>query len=142
MPARKEKLKRFGVSMEQELLQMFDEFLKKHKYQNRSEAIRDMIRKSLVTEEWDHNRDTVGAITIIYDHHTHGLAHKLNSIQHDFEGKVITSLHIHLDHHNCLEVIVARGKARLVKDLADSLIAERGVKYGTLTGATTGKGLP
>jgi len=135
-------LSRFGVSMEQELLGLFDQYLAKHKYRNRSEAIRDMIRKSLVAEEWDHNRETVGAITLIYDHHTRGLSQRLNEIQHDFAGKVITSLHIHLDHHHCLEVIVARGKARKVKELADSLTAERGVKYGTLTGATSGKDLP
>ena len=142
MKRAKEDLKRFGVSMESELLSLFDRYLTKHKYQNRSEAIRDLIRKSLISEEWDHNRETVGAITLIYDHHTVGLSHRLNSLQHDFSGKVMTSLHIHLDHHHCLEIIVARGKARLVKELADTLTAQRGVKYGTLTGATTAKELP
>jgi CopG family transcriptional regulator, nickel-responsive regulator len=142
MKQTKENLKRFGVSMENDLLEIFDAYLAKHKYRNRSEAIRDLIRKSLVAEEWDHNRETVGTITLIYDHHTAGLSHKLNSIQHDFGGKVMTSLHIHLDHHHCLEIIVAQGKARRVKALADSLIAQRGVKYGTLTGATSAKELP
>ena len=137
-----ELVSRFGVSMDQELLALFDRWLEAHKYKNRSEAIRDLVRKSLVAEEWDHNRETVGAITLIYDHHTRGLSQRLNEIQHDFAGKVITSMHIHLDHHHCLEVIVARGKARKVKSLADSLTAERGVKYGTLTGATTAKTLP
>lgn len=135
-------LSRFGVSMEPELLMIFDSYLKKHKYQNRSEAIRDLIRKSLIEEEWDHNRETVGAIILIYDHHTPGLSQRLNNIQHDFTGKVITTMHIHLDHHNCLEVIVTRGKAKLLKALANDLIAQRGVKYGTLTGATTAKALP
>jgi len=140
--AKKEELKRFGVSMEDELLEKFDQYLAKHKYRNRSEAIRDLIRKSLVAEEWDHNRETVGAIILIYDHHTPGLSHRLNHLQHDFPGQVIASTHIHLDHHHCLEVIVARAKAREVKALSDSLIAQRGVKYGTLTGATTAKDLP
>ena len=138
----KELVKRFGVSMEADLLERFDRFLKKHKYKNRSEAIRDLIRKALIEEEWDHNRETVGAITLIYDHHIPGLTQKLNHLQHNFSGKVITSMHIHLDHRHCLEVVVARGKAREVKALADSLIALRGVKYGTLTGATTAKDLP
>ncbi len=142
MAKKKEKLSRFGVSMEQELLKLFDRYLGKHQYRNRSEAIRDLIRKSLVEEEWDHNRETVGAIILIYDHHTPGLSHRLNHLQHDFPGNVIASTHIHLDHHHCLEVIVARGKARQVKSLSDSLIAQRGVKYGTLTGATTAKALP
>ena len=128
--------------MEAELLERFDRFLKKHKYKNRSEGIRDLIRKALIEEEWDHNRETVGAITLIYDHHIPGLTQKLNHLQHGFSGKVITSMHIHLDHRHCLEVVVARGKAREVKALADSLIALRGVKYGTLTGATTAKDLP
>jgi len=135
-------LKRFGVSMDKELLKLFDRYLSKHKYKNRSEAIRDLVRKSLVEEEWSLNRETVGAITLIYDHHTPGLSHRLNNIQHDFSGRVITSMHIHLDHHNCLEVIVARGKARVVKGLANELIAQRGVKYGNLTGASTAKDLP
>ena len=135
-------LKRFGVSMEPELLEIFDSYLNKRKYKNRSEAIRDLIRKSLVEEEWDHNRETVGAVILIYDHHTTGLSQKLNNIQHDFPGKVITSMHIHLDHHNCLEVIVARGKAKSVKALSNDLIAQRGVKYGALTGATTAKDIP
>jgi len=140
--ANKDQLKRFGVSMEEKLLEIFDQYLVKHKYKNRSEAIRDLIRKSLIEEEWDHNRETVGAIILIYDHHTPGLSHRLNHLQHDFSGEVIASTHIHLDHNHCLEVIVARGKARLLKELSDSLIALRGVKYGTLTGATTAKSLP
>ncbi len=140
--AKKESLKRFGVSMEDELLRKFDQYLEQHKYRNRSEALRDLVRKSLVVEEWDHNRETVGAITLIYDHHTPGLSQKLNSLQHDFSGQVIASTHVHLDHHHCLEVIVARGKARKLKELADRLTAQRGVKYGSLTGATTAKDLP
>jgi len=139
---KKDELKRFGVSMEQGLLSLFDGYLSKHKYKNRSEAIRDLIRKSLIEEEWDHNRETVGAIILIYDHHTPGLSHRLNHLQHDFTGKVLTSLHIHLDHHNCLEVVVAQGKARELKALADAMIAQRGVKYGTITSASTAKDLP
>jgi CopG family nickel-responsive transcriptional regulator len=133
-------VKRFGVSMEATLLNKLDSYCKKHRYGNRSEALRDLVRKALVQEEWMHNRETVGALTIIYEHHVPGLSQKINELQHDFSGKVISSLHVHLDHHTCMEVIVMRGRARQIKGLSDSLIALRGVKYGSLTGSTKGQG--
>jgi CopG family nickel-responsive transcriptional regulator len=134
-----EEVKRFGVSMEAHLLKKLDAYCKGHHYSNRSEAIRDLVRKALVQEEWDHNRETVGALTIIYDHHLPHLSQKINELQHDFAGKVISSLHVHLDHDTCMEVIVMRARARQIKDLSDSLIALRGVKYGSLTGSTVGR---
>jgi len=133
-----EGLKRFGVSMEAELLALFDKYIRDHSYTNRSEAIRDLIRRALVQEEWDHDEETVGAITIVYDHHVPELNHKLTSLQHDFPGEVVASMHVHLDHHNCMEVIVARGKAGDIKKLSDQLIAIRGVLHGSLTGSTVG----
>ena len=133
-----EELKRFGVSMESSLLDLFDRYLRDHAYTNRSEGIRDLIRRAMVEEEWAHDRETVGAITLVYDHHVPELSRKLNQFQHDFPGQVIAALHVHLDHHHCMEVIVARGKALEIKALADRLIALRGVLHGTLTGSTVG----
>jgi len=131
-----EELKRFGVSMESSLLDRFDRYTRAHAYTNRSEAIRDLIRRALVDEEWVEDRETVGAINIVYDHHVPELAMKINHLQHEFPGQVISSLHVHLDHQTCMEVIVARGKALEIKALADRLIALRGVVHGTLTGST------
>jgi len=125
--------------MDAHLLKKLDGYCKEHHYSNRSEAIRDFVRKALVQEEWDHNKETVGALTIIYDHHLPQLSQKINELQHDFHGKVISSLHVHLDHDTCMEVIVMRARARKIKDLSDSLTALRGVKYGSLTGSTIGR---
>lgn len=131
-----EKLSRFGVSMEASLLEQFDEFCRGHSYSNRSEAIRDLIRKAMVEEEWKENRETVAALTLVYDHHVPGLTEKLTGLQHDFPGQVAAALHVHLGHHACMEVIVTRGKAFEIKAFADRLIALRGVKHGALTGTT------
>ena len=131
-----EELKRFGVSMDSALLERFDVYIADHAYTNRSEAIRDLIRRALVEEEWNHDKETVGAINIVYDHHVPELSMKLNKHQHDFEGEVIASMHVHLDHDNCMETIIARGRAMDIKKLADKLIAARGVLHGTLTGST------
>jgi CopG family nickel-responsive transcriptional regulator len=133
-----DELKRFGVSMDGGLLEKFDRYLLDHAYTNRSEGIRDLIRKALVAEEWVHDRETVGAVNIVYDHHVPELNRKLTQLQHDFPGQVIASMHVHLDHDNCMEVIVAKGKATDIKVLADKLIALRGVLHGTLTGSTVG----
>jgi len=133
-----DEIKRFGVSMEPGLLRLFDRFIADHAYTNRSEAIRDLIRRALVQEEWSHDRETVGAITLVYDHHVPELSRKLNQLQHDFPGAVIASLHVHLDPGHCMEVIVARGRAHEIKALADRLTALRGVLHGTLTGSTAG----
>jgi len=133
-----DELKRFGVSMEASLLDRFDGYIREHAYTNRSEAIRDLIRGALVEEEWAHGRKTVGAINIVYNHHVPELSQKLNNLQHDFPGEVIASMHVHLDHDNCMEVVVARGKAVEIKKLADKMIALKGVLHGTITGSTAG----
>jgi len=131
-----ERLSRFGVSMEEGLLEQFDGYCRGHGYSNRSEAIRDLIRKALIEEEWKENRETVAALTLVYDHHVPGLTEKLTRFQHDFPGQVVAALHVHLGRHACMEVIVLRGKANAIKAFADRLIALRGVKHGTLTGTT------
>ncbi len=135
-------LLRFGVSIEGELLERFDEQIKQKGYTNRSEAIRDLIRDRIVEEEWNGDEETVGTITIVYDHHTRELMGHLTHLQHSFEGEIKSVLHIHLDHHNCLEVLVVQGKGHLLKSFADKLASTRGVKHGTLAMATTGKLIP
>ena len=132
---------RFGVSLEKELLEKFDRLIKVKKYPNRSEAIRDLIRENLVKREWIEGKEVAGAITLVFDHHKRELVNNLTDIQHDFHTLIISSQHIHLDHDNCLEIIVVRGKPIEVRELADKLRATKGVKYGSLSIATTGKEL-
>jgi CopG family nickel-responsive transcriptional regulator len=132
---------RFGVSLEKELLEKFDILIKEKKYPNRSEAIRDLIRENLVRREWVEGKEVAGAITLVFDHHKRDLVNILTDIQHDFHQLIISSQHIHLDHDNCFEIIVVRGKPIEVSELADKLRATKGVKYGSLSIATTGKEL-
>ena len=132
---------RFGVSLEKELLEKFDILIKEKKYPNRSEAIRDLIRENLVKREWVEGKEVAGAITLVFDHHKRDLVNILTDIQHDFHTLIISSQHIHLDHDNCLEIIVVRGKPTEARELADKLRATKGVKYGALSIATTGKEL-
>lgn len=127
-----EKLIRFGVSMPATLLEDFDKIIKTKGYTNRSEAIRDMIRDAIVEYHWMEGKEVVGTITIVYDHHKKGVMEKLADLQHIHYGKIFSSTHIHLDHENCLEVIVVRGKPQEIKELADNIIALRGVNHGKL----------
>ena len=101
---------RFGISLEKKLLDEFDILIKRKNYSNRSEAFRDLIRQELVKEEWAEGSEVVGAITLVYDHHKRELVNKLTDIQHDFQGTIISTQHIHLDHDNCLELIAVKGK--------------------------------
>ena len=126
-------LERFSVSLEDKLLKQFDRYIADRRYVNRSEAVRDLIRKALVQEDWEADREVVGVISLVYDHHQRQLQDKLTEIQHDFHHDVVSTTHIHLNHDDCLEVIIARGKASRVKSLADQLIAIRGVKDGSLS---------
>jgi len=133
---------RFGISLESPLLKRFDSLIKKKGYASRSEAIRDLIRDSLVKEEWEsYTSETVGTITLVYSHDTRELSDNLNDLQHQYHELVRSTMHIHLDGHNCLEVIVVKGKARDIKTVADRLIGTKGVKHGKLTVTTTGKRL-
>ena len=135
------KLTRFSVSIETELLGRFLRTAKKHGWNNRSEAIRNVIRDSLVREEWQGDDEIVGTITIVYDHHKRELNDRLTNIQHDHHDAVLAATHIHLDHDNCLEMIAVRGTASKVQKIADALIGTRGVKHGKLTATTAGKKL-
>jgi CopG family transcriptional regulator, nickel-responsive regulator len=137
-----EKIKRFGVSIEGRLLKQFDSYIAANNYENRSEAIRDLIRKELVEQEWAKtNEDVAGAIVIVYDHHKREVVDKLLDIQHNFHGLIISSQHIHLDHDNCLEIIVVRGRIDQVNDLAAMLKSIKGVKHASLTKSTLGKNI-
>ena len=134
-------LARFAISIDRKLIDRFDRSLNEKGYTNRSEAVRDLIRDSLVEGEWESDKEVVGTITLVYNHHTRELPDTLNDIQHDSYNSIISNLHVHLDQHNCLEVMVVRGKSSVVKKIADRLIGTKGVVHGKLTMATTGKGL-
>jgi CopG family transcriptional regulator, nickel-responsive regulator len=132
---------RFGVSLDGELSRKFDELIKRKGYTNRSEAIRDLIRQDLVEQEWLQAGEVAGAVTLIYDHHKRELLNKITDIQHDFQKLIISAQHIHLDHHNCLEIIAVKGNPSEAEKLAASLKAVKGVKHSTLSMSTTGKAL-
>lgn len=133
---------RFSVSLPEDLMVHFDTLLDEKGYKNRSEGIRDLIRDFLVQQEVVDNAEIVGIISVVYDHHVHELTRKLIEQQHQSKAKVITSMHVHLDHHNCLEVIIAKGDGKTVRNFADRLIGTRGVKHGKLVITTTGTNLP
>ncbi len=124
---------RFGISIDSNLLTSFDTLIDSKGYQNRSEAIRDLIRSSLVEAKWEvGDEEMVGTVTLVYNHHVRDLADKLTEHQHQHHHEVISALHVHLDAHNCLEVLVVRGKAAVIKQIADELIGVKGVKHGKL----------
>jgi len=138
-----EELARFGISIPKDLLGAFDEYIRRKHYANRSEAIRDLIRQKLVEEEWRESKEEVaGVITYLYDHHKRELVDKLMDIQHDYFDKIITTQHIHVDHHRCLEVVLVKGKANEIKELADRIQALKGVLHLNLTLTTLGKNIP
>jgi CopG family transcriptional regulator, nickel-responsive regulator len=137
-------LQRIGISLEDELLEKFDEIIDEKGYVNRSEAIRDLIRGELVQRQWSSSRsdeERVVVVTLVYDHDSSSLAQKLTHIQHENHLAVVSSLHVHMDAHNCLEVLVLRGKAKDIMGIAESLVSTRGVKYGKVVPATTGQDL-
>jgi len=140
---KKETVSRFSISLPPSLLQQFDEMSKEKGYDNRSLAIGDMMRDRLVEHRQKFGNEVIaGTITLVYDHHKPHLQATLTDIQHDHHDVILSTVHVHLDHHNCLEVLLVRGKAALVKKIADELIAAKGVKHGKLTVTTTGKDLP
>ncbi len=135
------KLKRFGVSMDGELLARFDELIRSLGYANRSEAIRDLVRERLVQREWEEGVEVVGVITLLYDHHKRELVDRLIDFQHKHHELILSTMHIHLDEANCLEVLAVRGEGPKVQELADRLRGLKGVKHGELTATSTGKAL-
>jgi CopG family nickel-responsive transcriptional regulator len=136
------KITRFGVSLESMLLEKFDRLNSQKGYKNRSEAIRDLIREKLVSEEWGSSEhETVGVFSLVYDHHQRELNKILNHIQHQYLEVIVSSTHVHIDHHNCLEVIILRGKTDVIKKITDQLASTRGVKHGKLIMTSTGSDL-
>jgi len=135
-------LKRFGVSIEQDLLKKFDAYISLNNYGNRSEAIRDLIRKEFVDQEWSKSSELVaGAIVMVYDHHKHDVVDRLLNIQHEYNDIIISSQHVHLDHDNCFEIVVVKGKMNKLTDLASKLKSIKGVKHASLTKSTLGKNI-
>lgn len=129
---------RFGVAMEEELLARFDEYVAR-RGANRSEAVRDLVRGALVEAEWEESdREIVGTLTMVFDHHAHDLSDKLASLQHEHFREIVASTHVHLDAHNCLEVIILRGRSAVVRRIADLLLGTKGVKHGGLVTTTPG----
>lgn len=133
-----DKLSRFGVSIGRDLLDRFDALIAERGYASRSEAFRDLIRGSLIEEEWRKGGEVAGAITLVYDHHKKDLVGRLTDLQHDAHDLIVSTQHIHLDHDHCLEIIAVRGRAGEVGRLADALRSVKGVLQGTVNMASTG----
>jgi CopG family transcriptional regulator, nickel-responsive regulator len=133
---------RFSVSLPQQLLADLDAMIREKGYDNRSQAVADMARAWLVERRWENpDQEIAGAITLVYDHHKRNLQEQLTDIQHDHHEVILATMHIHLDHHNCLEIIAVRGQAGVIQSIADALIGAKGVKHGKLTITSTGKDL-
>lgn len=133
---------RFGISADERLLERFDALIAERGYVNRSEAVRDLIRNALVEERWNvGEEEAVGTVTLVYDHHSTDLADKLTEHQHSHHQEIVSTLHIHMDAHHCLEVVVLRGQAREIGRLASELIGTKGVKHGKFVATTTGDDL-
>ena len=132
-------LSRIGVAIDSGLLKKFDRLITRRGYSNRSEAFRDLIRDELVEEAWQSpDSRVVGTVTLVYDHHVRLLNEKLTEIQHEFHHSIASTLHVHLDHDHCLEVLVVRGAVSEVRKVADALITAKGVKHGRLTITSSG----
>ncbi|WP_010479802.1 nickel-responsive transcriptional regulator NikR [Thermococcus zilligii] len=133
---------RFGVSVPEELLEKFDRIIGEKGYVNRSEAIRDMMRDFIVRHEWEQgDAEVAGTITMLYNHDEADVVRELLDLQHDYLEEIISSIHVHMDEHNCLEVVIVKGKAGRIKEIADRLLSLKGVKHGKLVMTGTGKEL-
>ncbi len=136
------KITRFGVSIPDNLLEKFDMIIEERGYTNRSEAIRDLIRDFIVRYEWETgDADVAGTITMVYNHDEADVVKELLDLQHDYLNEIVSSIHVHMDRHNCLEVVIVKGKAKRIKEIADRLLSLKGVKHGKLVMTTTGKEL-
>lgn len=131
-------LVRLSLSIEKPLFDQLEKLVDKSGYENRSEFVRDMIRDRLVKTQWDKNQEVLGTITLIYDHHHRQLSEKLIHLQHHHHATVLASTHVHLSHDLCAEVVIVRGKASLVRELADLMHQQKGVLHAELSMASTG----
>jgi len=132
-------LVRFGISLNRVLREKFDRLIREKNYTNRSEALRDLIRQELVKKEWEETGEVAGAVTMVYDHHKRDLLNRIIDLQHNFQKVIISTQHVHLDHHHCLEIIAVKGLAKDVKQLANGLKAMSGIRHVTLSMTSTGK---
>lgn len=126
------KVQRFGVSLEEELLEELDALVEKHGFPNRSQAIRYLIRNNRVEEAWAENREVAGALILVFDHHRNSLVNESLKVQHDFHDIILATQHVHVDHDNCLEIIALRGQASQLQHLANRLISLKGMLHGRL----------
>ncbi|MBX7255335.1 MAG: nickel-responsive transcriptional regulator NikR [Candidatus Hydrogenedentes bacterium] len=134
-------LERLSFSIEKPLSTKLEKLVRAAKYTNRSEYIRDLIRSRLVEQEWETDKEALGTVTLLYDHHTRGLSDRLTRLQHDFHSHILATTHVHLDHDICAEVIMIRGKANLIRQLAAAMGREKGVLHASLSLSSTGKQL-
>ena len=134
-------LARFSISIEEQLLNRLEGMVRKHKYSNRSEFVRDLLRERLVEEEWEANKEVVGTITLIYDHETRELSKKLTRLQHHHHDLVLASTHVHLDAHMCAEMVLTKGPAGEIREMADRLRQQKGVLHASLALGSTGQSL-
>ena len=125
-------VKRFGVSLEEDLLNALDKLVKSQQFPSRSQAIRHLIKSTLISEKWDKNKNVAGAIVIVYDHHKRELNNNLMHVQHDFHDLILSTQHVHIAHDLCLETIAVKGKASDLLKLADKIIGTKGIKHGKL----------
>lgn len=132
---------RFSVSVEGDLLEKFDRLTAEIGYQTRSKAVADLMRGSLVKQEWKTGKEVAAVVVLVYDHHSRGLSNRLTQVQHDYHDLIISSQHVHLDHDNCLELVVMRGEPARVQELSQNLKTTRGVKYTSLAAASIGSEL-
>ena len=125
-------IKRFGVSLEEEILNELDVYVDENQFPNRSQAIRHLIEKNIDEKKWQCNNQVAGAVVLVYDHHKREIDSKMNEVQHDYHHLILAAQHIHLNHDTCLETISVKGKAKELTELADKLITIKGVKHGKL----------
>lgn len=134
-------LTRFSVSLDGDLLDNFDSWVEQEGYPTRSKAVADLIREALVRDEWAQGHEVAGAIMMVFDHHRRDLVNRLVDIQHDYHGLIVSSQHIHLDHDNCLELVVVKGAPVRIRELHRKLKGVKGVKFAELATASTGEDL-
>ena len=134
-------LARLSFSIEKPLLGRLEKLIKSSQYANRSEFIRDMIREQLVGQQWQSNEEVLGTVTLLYNHHLHKLSEKLTDLQHHHHENILVSTHVHLDKHLCAEVILVKGRARKIRQLADTLRQQKGVLHAALSISSTGETL-
>ncbi len=132
-------IERIGISLDSKLLKQFDKLIGSKGYSNRSEAVRDLIREKLIEQEWAAPEgETVATVLLVYEHETMELSQRLTKLEHEEFHCIVSSMHVHMDHENCLEILVLRGPGRKIQKLGERLISTRGVKQGRFIPGTLG----